>query len=81
MLVKRNLLAKLICRLHVIVAGDLALGILGGEDEEFELLEWQAELLEDVLIVLGSLVAGTAGTVEALPRVDAGSGHVAVVVA
>ncbi|OJD09729.1 hypothetical protein AJ78_08957 [Emergomyces pasteurianus Ep9510] len=78
-LVNRHLVAKIIRWLHVIVARNLALGILRSEDEELKVLEWKAELLVDVVVVLAGLETGTTCAVEAFARVDAGSGRVAVV--
>jgi len=64
-----------------VVAKSIANGILRNKDQELVVGHVQTELTSDVIVILGGLVTGTAGTVEGRARVDARGGNVAAVLA
>ena len=64
-----------------VVAQSVTLCLLGDEDEKLVIRHRQAELRVNVIIALGSLIAGTAGTVKSASCVDAGGGDVAAILA
>ncbi|KAK2845299.1 hypothetical protein FQN49_005854 [Arthroderma sp. PD_2] len=64
-----------------VVAESVASGVLWDENEELVVVEWQTELLGEVIVVFARLVASTAGAVEGCSSVDARSGDVTVVLA
>lgn len=64
-----------------VVAEGVASSVLWHENEELVVLEWQTELLGDVVVARARLVASTAGTVEGRSGVDARGGDVTEVLA
>lgn len=81
MLINRHLGTKLRTHSIRVIAQGIALGALGGEHQEPIVRHVEPELLVDVPVVGGRLVAGAAGAVEPRPGVDARRGDVAVVLA
>lgn len=79
MIIDRNLRAKIGTKAVGVVAKSVARGALRSENQELIVLHVKTELLGDIVVVLGGLVAGTAGAVEAASSVDARGGDVAVV--
>lgn len=79
MIIDRHLSAKIRSHTVGVIAKGVALSTLGGEHQELIVLHVETELLADVVVVLGSLVTGTAGAVEAGSSVDARGCDVAVV--
>lgn len=81
LVVDRNLSAEIRASTVVVITESVANGVFRGEDKELIVGEVEAELLVDIVVVVASLVAGTASAVELLPGVDAGCGYVAAVLA
>lgn len=76
-----HLAAQIRRRSPWVVAERIANGILRNKDQELVVGHVQTELTSDVIVILGGLVTGTAGTVEGRARVDARSGNVTAVLA
>lgn len=64
-----------------VITERIAHGVLRDKDQELVVGHGQTELRVDVIVGLGSLVTGTAGTVEGRARVDTRGGDVAAVLA
>lgn len=64
-----------------IITQRIADSVLRHEDQEFIVGHRQTELLLDIIVGLGSLVTGTAGTVEGRARVDTRGSLVAAILA
>lgn len=76
-----NLIAKLRGSSIGVVTKRVADSVLGHEDKELIVGHRQTELRVNIIIGLGSLVTGTAGTVEGRPSVDARGGNVTAILA
>lgn len=81
MAIKGHLPTQLGCRLRPIVTKHVALGILGGKDEEFVIAEREAELLADIVVVRAGLVSCSTGAVKPGSGIDARGCGMAVVLA
>lgn len=64
-----------------VVTQGVTLSVLRHEDQELVIRHRQAELRVDIVIVLGSLITGTAGTVEGASSIDARGGDITAVLA
>lgn len=67
----RHLSTKVRARAKRIIAKSITLGRLRRKDQELVVGDVETELLPDVVVVLGGLVAGATGAVEASASVDA----------
>lgn len=76
LVVERDLRAQSWWWQSPVVAEGVASSVLWHENEELVVLEWQTELLGDVVVVRARLVASTAGAVEGRSGIDARGGDV-----
>lgn len=79
LLIQVNLLAQIGRRTVRIIAQRVTDGLLRHKDQELVVRHRQPELLVDVIVGLGGLVASPAGTMEGFTRVDTRGRHIAAI--